>query len=1058
MALGYLRYSHLHRDQVTFVADDDLWLAPLGGGRAARLTSDHAPLRSPRFSPNGQQIAVVSQVAGGNDVYLIDLEAGQRRLSYLGAKRMLVSGWLDDDHVLVASDHLDPHGGIASMFSLSLTGELTRLPWGAAMAAAVGPAGRVVVASPNFRGPEAWKRYRGGMAIRLWVSDETRQRWQRLLPEETASLAAPCWVGDRIGFTSDLGAGTSRNSDGQAQFWTVNPDGSDLKRHTNHVFPDGYVRDATSEGDRVVYHARGKLYLLNGLDAAPQELRLSLGISGPKPIDLKPTERLEKVVCDQTGDGSVLDWRGTAWYLTHRDGPARALAVRPGVRIREPELLGDAKAVWVTDELGEDQLEIVALDGESERLLLGGGELGRVLLLAATPDGARVITASHDGTVRAVGVRDGAVAVLGRSGQGEVTGITISPDSRYVVWREAVGGEGILGRLVGYDLQQHQYFELTRGQFDDFSPQFSPDGRYLYFLSSRTVDPSYDELGFDLSFTNTVRVWVIPLRATDPAPCGPTVEGWRISEPEEKPAAQPEKIVFQLLDAEDRMSPLPVPAGRYDQLTTVPDGLLWQDGGAHRGELGSGSDDDARPKDRVVHYDLLKRKLTVVVESCDSFSVSGDGKHIVVRNGDEVWVQSATSKPGDDDDARIDVDLSRLRKSLEPRAEWRQMFDENARLMRDHFWRADLDGVDWDAACAQYRPLIDRITTHDDLVDVLWETMGELNTSHAYVVTEPTPSKIGWLGAEFGRSETGQLRIDRILPGESSDPAARSPLRAAGVAARPGQLITAIDGQPIPASAPVGQLLQHADEHVIELTLADGDDERRVAVVPVRSESSLRYHEWVARNVRTVAEESEDRVGYVHIPDMMSYGWAQFQRMIEQASSHEAVVVDVRFNGGGHTSQLVLERFARRVVAWEWIRQLDKPLPYPRQGMRGPVVWLTNPYAGSDGDIVTAGAKALGLGPVIGERSWGGVIGIDGRFQLVDGTEVTQPRYAFMFTDPELDLENHGTDPDIVVELGPAEWEAKTDVQLTTAVAEALLLLSKQPASTPLGLGKMRFG
>lgn len=1068
MTRGYLRYPHVHGNQLVFVADDDIWLGSIDGGRAHRLTADGYPPRSPRFSPAGDRVAFVNGVDGGQDLHVVDLDGGRRRLTWVGARRMLVSGWLDAEHVLISSDHAEGIRGMATLYSVSLDGDLVRLPWGPAVSASVHRDGRVVVATPNFRGPEAWKRYRGGMTIRAWVSDSKQKEWTRLLPQETASLALPSWRGERIIFTSDRKASLPGKPDEQAQVWSVRPDGSGLRQHTSHTFDSGYVRDATTDGKRIVYHARGELFVMDSLEAAPRRIDVNTAIGEPGPITLVPTERLEAIQPDHGGDGSLLDWRGAAWFLTHRGGPARALSDLPGVRIREPRILGDSgKAIWATDAEGEDALEVMALDGDGDPRRLAAGRLGRVLDLASNAEGTKVAVASHDGTVYTVDLARGAVKRLARSSEGEPTGLTFSPDGRYLVWREAVASEGMLGRLVGHDLAEDKPFQLTRGQFNDFDPTFSLDGKYLYFLSSRTIDPTYDELGFDLSFTNTIRPHVITLRAEDAVPFGPSADGWNISEAEDddKPKAgdgtkddvkdgeeaKPEPIVFDVAGAEDRMVPLPVPAGRYTSLQAAKDGVVWRRLATSTGELGAGRVPGEEAKDSAEYYDVAKRKLSVVVDACDGAAVSGDGKQLVVRNGDEVWVQAADAKPDHDDDgAKIAVDLSRLRRQINPRDEWRQMFDENALLMRDHYWREDMDGVDWAAVTAGYRPLVERIATHDDLVDVLWECGAELNTSHSYVIPPPLHDDaphVGWLGAEFTRNGKGEVVISRILPGESSDPTARSPLRAAGVAAEPGDVILAVDGRYTADVPDIGALLQGAADKVVELTLVRGRMKRRVAVVPVASEASLRYHEWVAGRAVYVREKSQGRVGYVHVPDMMAHGWAEFHRLIEEASQCEAVIADVRFNGGGHTSQLIIERLSRRVIGWGWARHFDKPFAYPSQGMRGPLVFVTNPYAGSDGDIVTGAAQNLGLGPVVGERSWGGVVGIDGRFQLVDGTEVTQPRYSHAFDRQGFGLENHGTEPDVVVPMGPADWESDADIQLDAAIEVALAGLNEKPAA-----------
>jgi tricorn protease len=764
---------------------------------------------------------------------------------------------------------------------------------------------------------------------------------------------------------------------------------------------------------------------------------------------------------------------------------------------------------------------------DTEPLRLAAGELGRVLHLAASPAGDRVAAISHDGRVSLVtmpvegdddadaahAAAPGTVTLLGRSGNGEAESPTFSPDGRYLAWSSPTGSEGDHHQILVADLHAERPTgtALTSGRFHDFSPAFSDDGKYVVFLSDRTFDPSYDSHEFALSFSAATRPWLIPLSATEPAPFGPSADGWRLAKSDDKDGKDTEKSHDGAADdqeggasdgdvpdkkrhehenaspdidfdgAEERVVPFPVMSGRYRNLLAAKGGVLWIHETDDTGVLGSrhaGSEADPLPN-VLQFWSFEARKATDVAEKVHAYAVSGDGERVVIRSGYGLSAQSATSKPGDDDPSAFAIDLSRVRYKVDPRAQWHQMFEENARIMRDHYWRADMNGVDWDGVVARWRPLVDRLATHDDLEDVLWETVAELNTSHAYVRRphEPgdTSHKLGLLGADLSRTADG-WRIDRVLPSESSDPGARSPLRAAGVDAQPGDLIVAVDGRPVdPVAGPSANLVGAA-EIPVELTLrrpaaGSGDAatdgtapdgtrtegagavaDRRVVVVPLANEADLRYQDWVRSRREYVAEKSGGRLGYVHVPDMMSTGWAQLHRDLRLATDCEGIVVDVRFNGGGHTSQLVIARLAARVAGWGLNRHYDRPSSYPDRAPLGPVVLVTNEYAGSDGDIVNAAAQALDVGPVVGVRTWGGVVGIDGRFDLVDGTGITQPRYAFWLEGKGFDVENHGVDPDIEVRHTPSDYFSDVDPQLDAGMAEAFRRLAERPAAAPPAL------
>jgi len=1067
---AYLRYPDVRGDEVVFVADDDVWLADKAGGRAQRLTEDHAAVNNPRLSPDGRRIAWTSSRAGEPDVYVLDRDAGTvSRLTWWGRKTACL-GWRDREHVLVASSWQEVSGGLTRLYVVGLDGSAEKLALGSAGAADFGPGGRLVLSTANIREPATWKRYRGGTASQLWIQ-QASGAWLRALADEPAGLATPVWCGDRVLFCSDLGAGRATITDpsAQAQLYSVDAAGTDLRQHTHHAPGQGYVRDVRTDGRTIVYHAHGRLFAMDGLDAAPRQIVVDLGIGAPAPLDVDPIDRLDPVLPDEHGTGSLVGWRGAVFYLTHRAGPARAISVADGVRVREPILLGKAgphnaaRCAYVSDAGNIDTIEVASLDGLTPPRRLDAGVLGYVLHLAASPDGTRIAVSSHDGTLRLVTVADGAVRELDRSQHGEIADLAWSPDSRYLVWATPLSGYNGRSQLRCLDATASDpWFRLTSGTFDDAEPVFTPDGAYLAWISRRTFDPRWGEFGFQMTFTDALRPWIAPLRADAPLPFGVSADGWPLRKPddededEDKPepdAKAPKPVVIDADGFEARAVALPVPAGEYHTLRAVKDGLAWLREPAAGGQLGAAwaGVSGEEPSDVLERFSFETRKAETLVAAADAFEVSGDGEVLVVRHRDDVLAQPARRVEPDDEDGAVRVDLSRLRRRIDRRAQWRQMFDENGRLMDNQYWRDDMDGTDWAAALDRYRPLVDRCLTVSDVRDVLAEVVAELNTSHSYVMAPPSdPSRLatGYLGIDVCACDEG-FRIDRVLPGDSSDPKAWAPLRRAGVDARAGDVIAAVDGRPCAGAPALGALLEGAAGKPVELVLhRDGQPPRRVGVVPLASEARLRYQAWVAARAARVQKLSDGRLGYLHVPDMQALGWAQLERMLDEACHHEGVIADLRYNGGGNTSQLVLERLMRRIAGWDFARYYAEPETYPAQAIRGPVVVVTNEQAGSDGDIGTAVARIHGL-TVVGTRTWGGVIGIDGRFDLVDGTEVTQPRYASYLDGFGWGVENHGVDPTIEVPLAPDQWQPEDDVQLDAAIEQALRELAEHPAVVP---------
>lgn len=1063
---AYPRHPHLHGDLLTFVAEDDLWLAPLDGGRAWRLTADHLPAHHPRFSPDGRHIAYTSTRDGAPEVHVVPVDGGpSRRLTHWGSDQTRVLGWTADGRPIAATTAGE--AGLRRTWAHAVPldgGAPRRLPYGPVGGLAFEPGGdRVLLVTTNNREPAWWKRYRGGRAGTLWLGRDGEE-FARVHAELDGQLDSPMWVGGRIAFLSD--------HEGVGELWSSLPDGSDLRRHTTD--PDGfYARGATTDGTRVVFHRAGEVWLLDGLEGAEPrraDVRLAGPRTGRRPRPVHAAHWLETVSPDRTGRASAVVVRGGVHWLTHREGPARVLDETPGVRGRLARVVpgedGAQGVLWVSDAEGEDGLEFIPAVHDAERRRLAAGQLGRVNSLAVSPDGKQAALAVHDGRVLLVALADGAVHELDRSRDGEVTGLVFSPDSAWLAWSRPVHGLGAysLRQIALANLATRTVGEATQPRFVDTSPAFTADGRYLAFLSVRNFDPVYDAHGFDLAFPGGCRPYLVTLAADTPSPFGPQRSGRPLGGEEdeqrarkadgEEGAAEAAPVTRVDLDGiADRIVPFPVEGGRFGRLRAARDGVLWTRSPL-LGELGddAASLEDQRPRPVLERFDLKKRRVEQLVHGLDDFTVSGDGTRVAVLDEGELRIVPADHKAGGEDDETA-VDLTRLRVTVDPAAEWRQMYAENGRLMRDNFWRPDLSGVDWAGVLERYRPLVERVGSHDELVDLLWEVHGELGTSHAYVApygryTEPARRQ-GLLGADLVH-DGGQWRIARILPGESSDPRARSPLAAPGAAIRPGDAILAVNGRPVdPVTGPAPLLAGTAGQPV-ELTVAgkDGTDRRHPVVVPLADEEPLRYHDWVAGRRAAVRELSGGRLGYLHIPDMQAAGWAQLHRDLTTEMAKEGLVVDVRENRGGHTSQLVIEKLARRIVGWTFARDLAHPVPYPADAPRGPVVALANEMSGSDGDIVNAAIQALGIGPVVGTRTWGGVIGIDSRYQLVDGTLVTQPKYASWLENYGWGVENHGVDPDVEVPCAPHHWAAGQDPQLAEGVRIALEALAATPART----------
>ncbi len=1063
---AYLRFPHLHDDLLCFAAEDDLWVAPLvpaghSPSRAWRVTVDRTKVGHPRFSPDGSRIAYTTWRSLDPEIHLAPVSGGPAcRLTYWGSSDARVCGWTPDGDILAVSSHGQPFSYFSWAYSVPTDGSPGgKLPWGPVSDIAVtdveGERRTLLLTGKPPHEPAAWKRYRGGATGRLWLHGE------RLLPDIGGHLDSPMFVDGRIAFLSD--------HEGVGNLYSCLPDGSDLTRHTDHdAF---YARHASSDGRRVVYQCAGDLWIVDALtpDSAPRKLDVRLGgpRAGRRSYQVPAANHVDSLSVDTTGRASAVVVRGSLYWLTHRDGPARTIADTPGVRVRLPEMLGgNGQVAYITDADGEDAVEIAFLpraSGEREPRRLAAGELGRVQEMVSDPEGERLAIAANDGRLLLIDVTEestGEVTELIRSVNGPVRDLAFSPDGAWLTWSHPGIGRSLrqikMARIAGPG--GRTVVDVTNGRFEDENPVFTSDGRYLAFLSWRGFDPVYDVHTGDLSFPLGCRPYLVPLSSATPSPFALSPDG--------RPAAGgmdplddsgDGTVTVEVEGLESRVTPFPVSASKYSALHPVSGGglvwLRWPISGALGETFANPADTSGRPT--LEHFTIAKARRTELVDHLDYFAVSGDGSRLVVV--DEGELRAVPSTESGDGDSTVYLDLRRILHDVDPALEWRQAFDEAGRIIRAYFWEPQMCGIDWPGVLEQYRPLVERVSSPDEFADLLREVLGELGTSHAYVTAarrnEGPPHyqrAQGLLGVNLVCRE-GSWQIRRILPGDSSDSKARSPLAGAGI--REGAVLTHVDGRPVDPVAGPFPLLAGAGGTTVELTFRPSEGEgrsRRVAVVPLVDERPLRYQDWVAKRRDVVRELSGGKCGYLHIPDMGGSGWAQFNRDLRLEVSRPALIVDVRGNAGGHISELVVEKLTRRILGWDLTRNAA-PVSYASSAPRGPVVALADEATSSDGDMITAAFRLLKLGPVVGQRTWGGVVGMTGRHVLGDGTVITVPMNAAWFDEYGWGVENHGVEPDLEILRTPLDWAEGRHAQLDDAVQLALDLLALHPASTPPG-------
>jgi tricorn protease len=1069
---GYLRSPAIHGDDVYFASDDDLWQVAAGGGRADRLTSGIAEAGGPRVSPDGAHLAFVGKDEGAPDIYVMPTSGGSAsRLTFLGGL-MTVAGFDPDDSIIFATDAERPFYRDRRLYRIGADGGAGEmLPYGPASVIDYGPGGAIVLGRITSD-PAHWKRYRGGRVGDLWIDSDGSGEFRRLIKLD-GNLASPCFVGDRVYFLAD--------HEGVGNVYSCTPDGEDLRRHTHH--DDYYARGLSGDGERLVYHAGAELWLLDPAAARPRKLDVdaSSGTTQRNRQFVPAAEHLDTVTISPDGARLALCARGKAFSFGHFAGPVRQYGEPDGVRYRLLSYLhGGKRLVAATsDESPSEHLVVFDDDGATHLSVV---DTGRAAELKPSPTEDLVAVANHRNQLMLVDVRGGTAtaAVVDESPFGRIEDLAWSPDGAWLAYTRPESPKTTAIRLL--DVAERTNRAATVPVLRDRRPAFDPSGRYLYFIGQREFDPVYDELQFEMGFPLGSRPYAVTLRSDEPAPflgeitppgAKPTDgasadrasadsaaadrRGAATDGAEDGASRGPATVGVDFAGIERRVVPLPLPDGRYDRVAATKDKVLVTSHPVKGVRGGRPLDDDG--DDRSLQaVTLATGKVEQLVDGISDFRLGADHATLLYRAKDRLRVLAAGEKPGDATEPGREsgwVDLDRVKVSVRPGAEWQQMYREAWRLQREQFWDPDMSSLDWDGVYELYRPIVDRVGTRAELSDLLWEMQGELGTSHAYeqggAYRKSPQYRQGFLGVDWDvDAATGTFRIARIIDGDVWSPRDSSPLARPGLDIQAGDAVVAVNGIAVDRLRTPAALLVNQAEQEVELGVRRADGPvRTVRVRPLASEQLARYREWVNANRALVHKRSDGRVGYLHVPDMQAWGFAEFHRGLLTEFDHEALVVDVRFNRGGHVSGLLLQRLARRRIGYGFARW-GQPEPYPDEAPRGPLVMLTNEAAGSDGDIVSHAFKQLGLGTLIGRRTWGGVVGIWPRHPLSDGTVTTQPEFAFAFDNVGWGVENYGTDPDIEVENRPQDYVKGVDQQLDRGIEEALAQLEKTPAHSPV--------
>lgn len=1050
---GYYRFPTLSNENVVFTAEGDLWLHNTELKTTQRLTTSHGMESNACFSPDGKQIAFNAQYEGITEVFVMPIGGGvPTRVTFEGLSRSFpkVAGWLPDGNILVSTASYSTLPDRQLVKINPNTFEVTKIPLAQADEGVYDNNGTLFFTRLAFNGSQT-KRYKGGTAQNIWKFDGSSEAI-RLVPEYAGALKNPMFFKDRIYFITDM--------DGTMNIWSMNPGGEDLKQHTKSIGWD--VKDADLFEGRIIYQRKADLEIY---DIATGET-VVLDISLLSDFDQRranwikdPNSKITATSISADGKTIAITARGRIFTSPVDGGRWSEVTRKSGIRYRNAQFLGDKEElVFLSDESGEVELWKSDVLGFKEPEQLTNTSKVLIMSHLPSPDGKLVAYVEKDHHLKLHNISVGETKTIDIGKVGRPSDLSWSPDSKWLVYTNSADNQN--AQVNVYDVEKGEGFKVTTDRLDSYNAQFSRDGKWLYFLSDRTfntaVGSPWGPRQPEPFYNHTTKIYMIALKDSLRSPFLPDDELSLVKEKDDdegddkkdKKKKGQDKTKAQELDlanAMERLIEVPVPAANMLGLTITDNYIYW----AQR-EI------DDRSNIRLFAIKIENKPDNKPVEVCDnvsSYEVSDNGKKMLIRKKDGIYVVDVNGKKADFKDAR--VSLKNWSFMVDPVEDWKQLLVDAWRLERDYFYDKDMHGVDWDTVLERHLPLVERISDRYELDDLIAHMVSELSALHTFVYggdkrTSPDNIAPASLGADLRPVEEG-YKIEHIYNGDPDLPEQLSPLTQSHLRIVEGDVITKVNGVSVTSVPHINVLLNHKTGVQVRLELKDENNkvyEQVVTPVSKTEFGNLRYAEWEYTRRIEVEEKSDDRIGYLHLRAMGGNNYQEFVKGFYPVFQREGLIIDVRHNRGGNIDSWILEKLLRKEWFF-WQSRAGAPYWNMQYAFRGHVVVLINEKTASDGEAFAEGFKRLELGKTIGTRTWGGEIWLTSSNRLVDGGLASASEFGVFDEKGEWLIEGHGVDPDIVVDNKPYETYQGKDAQLEAAIEYLKKLMEEEPVIIP---------